>query len=75
MNVQIEDVSEEIAALALQGPTSARLLRAVAKADIDRLKYFRVTSGTIAGVAGRHLAHRLHRRSRLRDLDAGRRAR
>ncbi|HYT67399.1 MAG TPA: aminomethyltransferase family protein [Vicinamibacterales bacterium] len=50
MDVQIEDVSEAIAALALQGPTSARLLRAVAKADIDRLKYFRVTSGTIAGV-------------------------
>jgi aminomethyltransferase len=50
MNVRIDDVSEEIAALALQGPTSARLLRAVAKADIDTLKYFRVTSGTIAGV-------------------------
>lgn len=50
MNVQIEDVSEEIAAVALQGPTSAKLLRAVARADIDRLKYFRVTSGTIAGV-------------------------
>jgi len=50
MNVQIEDISESVAALALQGPTSARLLRAVAKADIDRLKYFRVTSGTIAGV-------------------------
>jgi aminomethyltransferase len=51
MNVQIEDVSEEVAAVALQGPTSAKLLRAVATADIDRLKYFRVTSGTIAGVA------------------------
>jgi aminomethyltransferase len=50
MKVQIEDVSEAVAALALQGPTSARLLRAVARADIDRLKYFRVTSGTIAGV-------------------------
>jgi aminomethyltransferase len=50
MQVQIEDVSEEIAAVALQGPTSAKLLRAVAKADVDRLKYFRVTSGTIAGV-------------------------
>ena len=36
--------------MALQGPTSARLLRAVAEADIDRLKYFRVTTGTIAGV-------------------------
>jgi aminomethyltransferase len=51
MNVRIEDVSEEIAAVALQGPTSARVLRAVAHADIDRLKYFRVTNGTIAGVA------------------------
>ena len=50
MDVQIEDVSEEIAAVALQGPTSARLLRAVAKAEIDHLKYFRVTTGTIAGV-------------------------
>src|SRR5687767_5001953 len=45
MNVAIEDISEELAALALQGPTSARLLRAVSDADIDRLKYFRVTSG------------------------------
>jgi aminomethyltransferase len=50
MDVRVEDVSEEIAALALQGPTSAKLLRTVARADIDRLKYFRVTSGTIAGV-------------------------
>jgi aminomethyltransferase len=50
MQVSIEDISQEIAALALQGPTSARLLRAVSDADIDRLKYFRVTSGTIGGV-------------------------
>jgi aminomethyltransferase len=50
MRVTIEDISEPIAALALQGPTSARLLRAVSDADIDHLKYFRVTSGRIAGV-------------------------
>jgi aminomethyltransferase len=50
LDVAIEDVSEETAALALQGPTSARLLRAVSDVDIDRLKYFRVGSGTIAGV-------------------------
>jgi aminomethyltransferase len=50
MKVEIEDVSEEVAAVALQGPTSAQLLRAVAAADIDRLKYFRVTKGTIGGV-------------------------
>jgi aminomethyltransferase len=50
LRVQIDDISETVAALALQGPTSARLLRAVAEADIDRLKYFRMTSGRIAGV-------------------------
>jgi aminomethyltransferase len=50
MNIHIEDVSERVAALALQGPTTARLLRAVATADVDSLKYFRVTSGTIGGV-------------------------
>jgi aminomethyltransferase len=50
LDVEIEEVSEQVAALSLQGPTSARLLRAVANADIDGLKYFRVTNGTIAGV-------------------------
>jgi aminomethyltransferase len=50
LDVHIDDISEQVAALALQGPTSARLLRAVAQADIERLKYFRVTSGTISGI-------------------------
>ena len=50
MKVEIEDISEEVAALALQGPTSARVLRAAATADINGLKYFRVTHGTIGGV-------------------------
>jgi aminomethyltransferase len=51
MEVDIEDISETVAALALQGPTSGRLLRSVVPdADLENLKYFRVTSGTIAGV-------------------------
>lgn len=50
MDVQIEDISESVAALALQGPTSGKLLKAVAEADIANLKYFRMTSGKIAGV-------------------------
>jgi aminomethyltransferase len=49
LSVAIEDISERTAALALQGPTSANVLRAAARADIDGLKYFRVTHGTIAG--------------------------
>ena len=51
MDVSIEDVSETVAALAVQGPTSAALLREVTDADVSALKYFRVTSGRIAGVA------------------------
>ncbi|HEV8525526.1 MAG TPA: aminomethyltransferase family protein [Terriglobales bacterium] len=50
MDVQIQDISEQVAALALQGPTSGRLLKSVAEADIANLKYFRVTPGKIAGV-------------------------
>ena len=50
MQVEIEDISEQTAALALQGPTSGKLLKSIAEADIANLKYFRVTSGRIAGV-------------------------
>jgi len=50
MDVQIEDISEQTAALALQGPASAKLLKTVAEADIATLKYFRMTSGKIGGV-------------------------
>jgi len=51
LDVQIEDISESVAALALQGPTSGRLLKTLVEGtDIGSLKYFRVTRGTIAGV-------------------------
>ena len=50
MDVTIEDVSEQTAALAVQGPTAARVLRACARADIDSLKYFHVTTGSIGDV-------------------------
>jgi aminomethyltransferase len=51
MKVEIEDISESVSALALQGPTSGRLLKSlVSDADIANLKYFRVTNATIAGV-------------------------
>jgi aminomethyltransferase len=51
MDVQLEDISESTAALALQGPTSGRLLKSLVKgADVENLKYFHVTNGEIAGV-------------------------
>ena len=50
LEVSIEDISEQTAALALQGPTSGKLLHTVAEANVANLKYFRVTHGKIAGV-------------------------
>jgi len=51
MEIHIEDISESVAALALQGPTSGRLLKSLVKqADVENLKYFRVTTGMIAGI-------------------------
>ncbi|MGB2624082.1 MAG: aminomethyltransferase family protein [Candidatus Acidiferrum sp.] len=50
LDVQIEDISEQVAALALQGPTSGKLLHALTDANVGGLKYFRVTHGAIAGV-------------------------
>jgi len=50
LDVSIEDISGELASLALQGPTSGRLLKQATEADITNLKYFRVTHGKIAGV-------------------------
>jgi len=50
LDVTIEDISEQTAALALQGPMSGKVLHEAADADIANLKYFRVTHGKIAGV-------------------------
>ncbi|MBV9574686.1 MAG: aminomethyltransferase family protein [Acidobacteriales bacterium] len=49
MAVEIEDVSEKIAALALQGPMSAKLLNDIAEAEIKNLKYFHTVFGKIGG--------------------------
>ena len=50
LDVAVDEVSEQVAALALQGPSAARLLAAVSDVPIRELKYFRAASGHIAGV-------------------------
>jgi aminomethyltransferase len=50
LDVKIEDISRDLAALAIQGPTSSRLLQSVAGNEIANLKYFRVTRARIAAV-------------------------
>jgi len=51
LDVTIEDVTESLAALALQGPFSRAVLEAAAGEDFADLRYFRRRSTTIAGVA------------------------
>jgi aminomethyltransferase len=50
LEVAIEDRSESTAALALQGPVSRDILRSCVEAEIDALRYFRVTRGRIGGI-------------------------
>jgi len=50
MTVQVEDVSERMGALALQGPLSRAILQQVSPADLAALKYFRVIQTTIRDI-------------------------
>ena len=50
LEVQLEDVSDEIAALALQGPRSRELLAALIP-EAEHLPFFGVAGGTIAGAS------------------------
>ena len=70
MDVQIEDISESVSALALQGPTSGRLLKSSRQRCRHREpEILSRDERHDRGRAGRDFAHRIHRRSRLRDLD------
>jgi aminomethyltransferase len=51
LDVEIEDVSESLAALALQGPFSRAVLEAASGESFADLRYFRRRGATIAGVA------------------------
>lgn len=51
LEVEIEDVTERTAALAIQGPQSRAVLQQVVDADLTSLRYYRLTPATLAGVA------------------------
>ena len=50
LDVTVEDVTEEVAGLALQGPFSRDVLEAATGAYLGDLRYFRRRAATIAGV-------------------------
>jgi aminomethyltransferase len=50
LELSIQEVSENVAALALQGPNALKILQRVVDADVSRLKFFRLTTGQILDV-------------------------
>jgi aminomethyltransferase len=50
MEVSIEEVSEQVAALALQGPNSLTILERVADASLGQLRFFRFAFVNVGGV-------------------------
>jgi aminomethyltransferase len=49
LEVTIEDVSEQFAAVALQGPTSRDMLQSLTDLDLSGLRFFRCANGKVAG--------------------------
>lgn len=50
MNVSIRDISDDLAALSLQGPNARHILHDAAGGVADDLRFFRLTTGDIGGV-------------------------
>lgn len=50
LRVAIEDVSDGVAALALQGPNARVILEAATERDLSALRFFRLTTALIRGV-------------------------
>ena len=50
MEVSIREVSEQVAALALQGPHALKILQRIVDVDLTQLKFFRLSSGKILDV-------------------------
>jgi aminomethyltransferase len=48
-DVEVEDVSDATALLALQGPGAREILRPLASIDVDDVKYYRFLEGEVAG--------------------------
>ena len=49
-NVTIEDITETVAAVAIQGPTSRDILKQLTDIDMDALAYYRVAPGKLDGL-------------------------
>ncbi|HEY5021169.1 MAG TPA: glycine cleavage system aminomethyltransferase GcvT [Gemmatimonadaceae bacterium] len=49
-DAKLENISDQIALLALQGPDAARILQQHTSVDLSKIKYYEFTTGKVAGV-------------------------
>ena len=50
MDVDIREISEQVAAVALQGPNALRILREILDVELGQLKFFRLAQGKIGQI-------------------------
>ena len=50
-DAKLEDISDSIALLALQGPDAQKILQPLTNVDLEAIGYYHFTTGTVAGVA------------------------
>ena len=70
LDVQIEDISDKVAALALQGPTSGRLAEEGGRSEYHEPEIFSIHARKNRRRGSGYFAHGLYGRSGLRNLDA-----
>jgi aminomethyltransferase len=51
LDVEVRDVSDETALLALQGPSAREVLRPLVDLDLDDIRYYRFQEGSVAGAS------------------------
>jgi aminomethyltransferase len=52
LSVDVDDRSDDVALLALQGPRAREVLRPLADVDVNEIGYYRFRPGSVAGVRG-----------------------
>ena len=51
LDVEVKNVSDDFALLAVQGPESQRILQTLTDKDLNQIKYYRFAPATVAGVS------------------------
>ena len=50
LKVELEDTTDKLAALSLQGPMAREILKGIVEFDMDKMRFFRIRKTTLAGL-------------------------